>query len=79
MLNSLAIGQSELVAEVFPQTTKVERRRFQLLKRAYIEARYSKHYKITKEELDWLGERVKQLQILTEKLCKDKIAEFGDL
>ncbi|AIT08851.1 hypothetical protein LO80_01895 [Candidatus Francisella endociliophora] len=75
-LNSLAIELDEQTAEIFPQTSKVERRRFQLLKKAYIEARYSKHYKITEEELTWLGERVKQLQLLTEKLCKDKISEF---
>ena len=78
MLNSLAIEQSELIAEIFPQTSKIERRRFQLLKKAYIEARYSEHYKITEEELTWLGERVKQLQLLTEKLCKAKIDKFKD-
>ena len=75
-INSPAIGQSELIAKIFPQTSKLERRRFQLLKRAYIEARYSEHYKITAEELAWLSERVQQLQSLIEKLCKEKIDEF---
>ncbi|MDF3013241.1 MAG: hypothetical protein K0Q78_1445, partial [Cellvibrio sp.] len=36
----------------------------------------SKHYKITKEELLWLGERVQLLQQLTEILCLEKIASF---
>lgn len=75
-LNSLAISQNECFAEVFPQDTKMYRSRFQLLKRAYVEARYSMHYKIAKEELLWLGERVKLLQELTETLCKEKIAGF---
>lgn len=74
--NSLAISQNARIAEVFPQDTKMHRRLFQLLKRAYVEARYSKHYKITLEELQWLGERVKRLQELTDILCKEKIASF---
>ncbi len=75
-LNSLAISQDERIAEVFPQESKIQRRRFQLLKNAYIDARYSEHYKITQEELEWLAERVKYLQELTEQLCKAKIASF---
>ena len=42
-LNSLAISQDERIAEVFPQENKIQRRRFQLLKNAYIDARYSEH------------------------------------
>lgn len=76
-LNSFAISQSERIAEVFPQDTKLHRRRFQLLKKAYVDARYSKHYKISEEELLWLGERVKLLQELTKTLCEEKIASFG--
>ena len=75
-LNSLAISQDERIAEVFPQENKIQRRRFQLLKNAYIDARYSEHYKITQEELEWLAERVKCLQELTEQLCQAKIASF---
>ncbi len=75
-LNSLAISQNARIAEVFPQDTKMHRSRFQLLKKAYVDARYSKHYKISQEELVWLGERVKRLHELTEMLCKEKIASF---
>ena len=52
------------------------RRRFQLLKQAYVDARYSEYYKITEEELLWLAERVQVLQDLTKKLCQEKIASF---
>jgi len=75
-LNSLAISQDERIAEVFPQDNKAQRRRFQLLKKAYVDARYSAHYEITQEELVWLAERVHYLQHLTEKLCKEKIKCF---
>ncbi len=77
LLNSLAISQNDLIAEIFPQDTKFYRRCFQLLKKAYVDARYSKNYKISEEELLWLGERVKLLQELTKRLCDEKIASFG--
>jgi len=32
------------------------------LRFAYVEERYSPHYKITKEELEWLFERIEDLQ-----------------
>ncbi len=66
LLNSLAISQDDRLAEVFPQDSRLYRRRFQLLKRAYVDARYSEHYRITEEELAWLSERVRALQALTE-------------
>jgi predicted nucleotidyltransferase/HEPN domain-containing protein len=75
--NSLAILQNGQFAEVFPQDNRMQRRRFQLLKQAYIDARYSEHYEITREELEWLAERVRILQTLTEKSCKEKMESFG--
>ncbi|VAW85551.1 hypothetical protein MNBD_GAMMA17-629 [hydrothermal vent metagenome] len=75
-LNSLAILQNERISEVFPQDTKINRRRFQLLKQAYVDARYSEHYKISLGELEWLADRVKHLQQLTEMLCQEKIVGF---
>ena len=75
--NALAILQHPSLAEVFPQENKMQRRRFQLLKNAYVDARYSEHYKITQEELEWLAGRVKHLQQLVETLCQEKIASFG--
>jgi len=77
-LNSLAISKDERIADVFPQDTKAQRRRFQLLKQAYVDARYSEHYKITQEELEWLAERVHHFQQLTEKLYREKMERFED-
>lgn len=76
LLNSLALLQDERIAEVFPQDNKIQRRCFQLLKQAYVDARYSEHYQITREELVWLAERVQYLQQLTEQRCKEKIERF---
>lgn len=75
-LNSLAISQNERIAEVFQQDNKIKRRYFQLLKKAYVDARYSEHFEITIEELQWLGERVRFLHQLTDLLCKERIASW---
>jgi len=61
---------------VFPQSTEEEKKRFKLLRKAYVDARYKPSYKITQQELEWLAERVKNLQQLTEILCQEKIASF---
>ena len=61
---------------VFPRTTGEEERLFELLQKAYIEARYNPKYKITKKELEYLAERVRKLQRLTKKICKEKIESF---
>lgn len=50
------------LAQAWPHETKFERRCFELLRAAYVKARYSKHYKISAEELAWLSERTEALQ-----------------
>ena len=53
--------------EVWPQDTKFQKRCFELLRAAYVKARYSRHYRITDEELAWLTERIELLRrIVTE-------------
>ena len=39
-----------------------------------MKARYSKHYRITKEELDWLSDRVKELGRVVHEVCSERIA-----
>lgn len=50
-----------------------EKKYFELLKKAYVDARYSKNYKITKKELDFLEDKVLILKDIVEKLCKEII------
>ncbi|MBO9730780.1 MAG: HEPN domain-containing protein [Chitinophaga sp.] len=65
------------MATVFPNNTKEETHLFNLLKKAYIDARYKKDYAITEEELSVLIDRIKQLQAITERICGEKIASLG--
>jgi uncharacterized protein len=39
-----------------------------------VKARYSKHYRITEEELRWLGERVEELGRAVHAICSERIA-----
>ncbi len=66
----LAASQEPVLNAVFPRDTPEGEHRFELLQKAYVEARYEKNYTITKEDLEWLAERVKQLRALTEEVCK---------
>ncbi|MFC0104495.1 HEPN domain-containing protein [Sphingopyxis terrae] len=64
--------------DAWPREERADRARFEKLKDAYVKARYSKHYKITEEELAWLGERVEQLAGIVETICNERIAELED-
>ena len=59
--------------EAWPRETKADRARFEKLKAAYIKARYSKHYRITEEELAWLAEHVEALGRVVEVICTEHI------
>ena len=75
-LGDLAKACDMSFSKAFPQATAQEQARFDLLKRAYVDSRYSDDYVITKEDLEYLAERVQILRTLTEQICKDKIASF---
>jgi predicted transcriptional regulator len=47
-----------------------------LLKRAYVEARYNPGYKITKRQLEYLAQRVQNLQDLTKRICEARIESY---
>ncbi len=58
----------------WPREDRFARRCFELLRQAYVNARYSPHYEITSEELAWLGTHVAELQTLVEAVCKKRLA-----
>ncbi len=70
-------NHSKELAMVFPQNTPEEKHYFEQLKRGYIEARYSKDFVVTKEELEILIDRLSRLQSIAEKICRGKIEGFG--
>src|SRR5690606_29202860 len=64
------------LADAIPRTEGRDKELFELLRRAYIEARYSKSYRITLEELGILRERVRNLAMRVRLACEERLASF---
>jgi uncharacterized protein len=58
---------------VWPTDTRKERAMFAKLKDAYVKARYSKHYRISAEELAWVGGCVEELGRVVQTICEERI------
>jgi predicted nucleotidyltransferase/HEPN domain-containing protein len=76
-LRQLAEAMEPRLKEVWPRSTKFERRCYELLRDAYVKARYSRHYRISEEQLAWLAGRVELLQDMVRELCELRIAELA--
>lgn len=76
-LRSLAEGMDTRLKDVWPSATKSERRCYELIRAAYVKARYSRYYKVSSEELSWLGERIAVLQALVKVLCTERLEELA--
>lgn len=61
---------------VWPEDNRKQRAMFEKLKQAYVKARYSRHYRISAEELDWLGEQVEELGRVVLAVCSERIVEL---
>jgi predicted nucleotidyltransferase/HEPN domain-containing protein len=66
------------LTSVWPRDNRKHRAMFEKLKEAYVKARYAKHYRITAEELAWLGERVEELGRVVQTICEERIAMLED-
>jgi predicted nucleotidyltransferase/HEPN domain-containing protein len=73
-LRSLAEDKDHRLVDSWPRETRLDRRRFELLKRAYVEARYSASYAITTDDLEALGASVRRLRELVAALCAERLA-----
>ena len=75
-LRSLAEDKEPQLVEAWPRATRQDRARFERLKRAYVEARYSASYAITTEDLDALAASVAKLRDLVRALCEEQLSEL---
>ncbi|WP_341790879.1 HEPN domain-containing protein [Rickettsia endosymbiont of Gonocerus acuteangulatus] len=73
-LGSRAKNYSSELLQVFPIITSEQKECFKLLRKAYVDAQYDKNYKITKEQLLYLIERIEKLKEITERICKARIS-----
>lgn len=75
-LRSLAEDKEPRLIDAWPRDTKLDRRRFELLKRAYVEARYSPSYEISAEDLEELAASATRLRDIVEQLCMERIEQL---
>jgi HEPN domain-containing protein len=68
-LRALAEDMEPGLKQVWPNSTRDEKRAYARLREAYIKARYSREYRISMSELEWLGSRVELLKTLVERAC----------
>ncbi len=64
------------LVDVWPRATRFEQRCFELLRRAYVDARYSPNFKITADELAWLQQRTELLQERVREACQTELARL---
>ncbi|KAA6405488.1 HEPN domain-containing protein, partial [Candidatus Tokpelaia sp.] len=65
------------LASVWPEDKRAYKRCFELLRRAYVEGRYSPHYKITALQLQWLFSRIEDLQERVKQICEAHLREMA--
>jgi predicted nucleotidyltransferase/HEPN domain-containing protein len=62
------------LVDIWPQERRFEQAAWQKLKEAYVKSRYSKHYKISDEQLNWLAARVEALGAAVHMICTERLA-----
>jgi HEPN domain-containing protein len=72
-LRALAEGMEPSLKQVWPSSTREEKRAYARLREAYIKARYSREYRVSEAELGWIQERVQLLKALVERACLARI------
>jgi len=75
-LRSLAEDSEPRLIDAWPRERRIDRRRFQLLKRAYVESRYSSAYEISVEELQAILQSVQMLRDIVERVSLERLAEL---
>ncbi|WP_293824656.1 HEPN domain-containing protein [uncultured Brevundimonas sp.] len=73
-LRSLAEDIDKGLIEAWPREQRIDKRRFETLKRAYVEARYSDQYDVTVEDLDAIAACAHRLRKLVVEICQARLA-----
>ncbi len=72
-LRSQAEAIDKALVAAWPREQRADRRRFEMLKRAYVEARYADNYDLSIEDLAWLSTAAHRLEELVSAACRARI------
>jgi len=72
-LRSLSEDNEPRLIEAWPRVQRIDRRRFELLKRAYVEARYSESFEIGLDDLEALTASVHRLRDVVEAISRARL------
>ncbi len=75
-LRSLAEDKEPRLIAAWPREARIDRRRFELVKRAYVEARYSATYEISNEDLTEIAASVRTLRDIVEQISLERLDEL---
>jgi predicted nucleotidyltransferase/HEPN domain-containing protein len=64
------------LVDAWPRENRSDRAVFEKLKDAYVKARYSKHYRVADDELEWLSTRIENLGNIVRIICTERISEL---
>jgi len=70
-LRSLAEAKEPRLIDSWPRATKLDRRRFELTKRAYVEARYSASFEIGTDDLAAITAAIRSLRDTVEAVSRE--------
>lgn len=69
---------SDELRKIFPRNTREEKRLFELLRLAYVEARYNPKFVVTKEDIDAILPKVERLRDVVSEVCKSQIETYRE-
>jgi HEPN domain-containing protein len=72
-LRKIARTIDERIEDAWGPPQRPFKRYFELLRRAYVEARYSPAYETTQEILTWQADRIEQLIAIASELCDERL------
>ena len=72
-LRSQAEAIDKALVAAWPREQRADRRRFEMLKRAYVEARYADTYDLSVEDLTWLSMAAERLRDLITDVCRTRV------
>lgn len=79
VLISITKRYSDEIETTFPTDTEFDKTAFEMLYLAYSHARYDLHYKLEKEQYEYMLKGVEKLKELTYHLCTERLACYDEL